>query len=99
MIIAVIVLSIMVVVLGYTTINLLRKNEKQEDILASYLEYLDKISRLIELSSKKVKKLDHKGAFESDDEVGFFFKHIKAIQEVLDEFIIKPIDSKKQDKN
>ena len=32
MILAIIILSILVVVLGYTTINLLRKIEKQEDI-------------------------------------------------------------------
>ena len=44
MIISIIILSVIVVVLGYTTYNLLRKNEKQEDILAGYLDYLDKLS-------------------------------------------------------
>jgi uncharacterized membrane protein YukC len=48
MIIAIIILSIVVVVLGYTTYNLLRKIEKQEDILSGYLDYLDKLSRVIE---------------------------------------------------
>ena len=57
MIILVVVLGIMVVVLGYTTFNLLRKNEKQEDILASYLTYLNKISDIIEMSDKKAKAL------------------------------------------
>ena len=53
MIVLVIVLGIAVVVLGYTTFNLLRKNEKQEDILASYLTYLNKISDIIDASVKK----------------------------------------------
>ena len=38
MITTIIILSIIVVVLGFTTINLLRKNEKQEDILLGYLK-------------------------------------------------------------
>jgi len=36
------VLGVLVVVLGFTTFNLLRKNEKQEDILAGYVTYLDR---------------------------------------------------------
>ena len=91
MIIAIIILSVIVVALGFTTINLLRKSEIQEDILLGYLTYLDNISRLIEVSNEKIKKIDIKGSFEGDDEVGFFFKNIKQIQEVLNDFNIKKI--------
>ena len=42
------ILGVLVVVLGFTTFNLLRKNEKQEDILTSYMEYLDQVSKTIE---------------------------------------------------
>ena len=59
MIITVILLSLLVVILGFTTFNLLRKNEAQEDILASYMTYLNKISDIIEVSNKKIKKLIH----------------------------------------
>ena len=52
MITAIIILSIIVVALGFTTINLLRKNEKQEDILLGYLKYLDNISRVIEVTDE-----------------------------------------------
>lgn len=85
----VILLSLLVVILGYTTFNLLRKNERQEDILTGYMSYLNKISGIIDFSSKKLKEIDHKGHFEADDEVGFFFQEIKQIQEILDEFNIK----------
>ena len=91
MIITIIILSVIVVVLGFTTINLLRKNEKQEDILLGYLKYLDNISRVIEVSDDKIKKTDIKGSFEGDDEVGHFFQTIKQIQEVLNDFNIKKI--------
>ena len=91
MITTIIILSIIVVVLGFTTINLLRKNERQEDILLGYLKYLDNISRVIEVSDDKIKKTDIKGSFEGDDEVGHFFQTIKQIQEVLNDFNIKKI--------
>tara|TARA_R100001244_G_scaffold129397_2_gene100890 strand:- start:207 stop:482 length:276 start_codon:yes stop_codon:yes gene_type:complete len=91
MITTIVILSIIVVVLGFTTINLLRKNEKQEDILIGYLKYLDNISRVIEVSNEKIKKIDIKGSFEGDDEIGYFFKTIKKIQNILNDFNIKKI--------
>jgi len=56
-IVSISVLSVLVVILGFTTINLLRKNEKQEDILAEYLNYLDRLSKTIEASDKKLKEI------------------------------------------
>ena len=79
-------LVIAVCVLGYTTYNLLKKNEKQEDILASYLIYMDQLSKIIEHSDERLKKIDAKGTFKSDDEVGWFFEQIKVIQERLNNF-------------
>ena len=89
MILIITILSITVVVLGYTTFNLLRKNERQEDILASYLTYLNKISDIIDISDKKLKEVDDKGLFEADDEIGWFFGQVKMIQDVLNQFKIK----------
>ena len=91
MITTIIILSVLVIVLGYTTFNLLRKNEKQEDILAGYLDYLDKISRVIEVSDEKLKQIDSRGTFESDDEVGFFFQQIKGLQDILNDFQLKKL--------
>lgn len=91
MIIAIIILSLAVVALGYTTFNLLRKVEKQEDILSSYLTYLDRLSRVVEVSDEKLKQVDARGTFKSDDEVGFFFQQIKGLQDILNEFILKKL--------
>ena len=91
MIIAIIILSVMVVVLGFTTFNLLRKNEKQEDILAGYMTYLNKISDYIENTDKRLKEIDQKETFKSDDEIGFFFEQLKNIQSVLNSFNVRNI--------
>ena len=80
------VLGVLVVVLGFTTFNLLRKNEKQEDILAGYVTYLDQLSRIIELSDEKLKKIDERQIFKSDDEVGFMYEQIKELQRILSNF-------------
>ena len=80
------VLAVLVVVLGYTTFNLLRKNEKQEDILAGYVTYLDQLSRTIELSDEKLKKIDERQIFKSDDEIGFMYEQIKELQRILSNF-------------
>ena len=83
------VLGTLVLILSYTTWNLMRKQERAEDILAGYLDYLDKLSKVIEISEKKIKEVDIKGSFESDDEIGFFFKTIKNLQSILNEFAMK----------
>jgi hypothetical protein len=45
-------LSIAVVILGFTTYNLMKKQEKSEDVLMGYLQYLDRLSRVIEITDK-----------------------------------------------
>ncbi len=90
-----ILLSISVIlccVLGYTTFNLLRKNETAEDILLGYLGYLEKLSQIIEITDEKLQKLDHKGSFKSDDEIGFFFNQVMELQKILNEFNIQNLD-------
>jgi hypothetical protein len=91
MILTIILLSVLVLILGFTTVNLLLKNEKQEDILTGYMTYLNKLSDIIDASDKKLTEIDRKGSFASDDEVGFFFDQIKSIQTLLSAFIIKNI--------
>ena len=90
-ILAITLLSVIVVILLFTTFNLLIKNEKQEDILVEYMKYLNKISQTIEVSDTQLKKLDSLGRFESDDEIGFFFQSIQKIQKILNEFKIKDV--------
>jgi len=89
--ITIISLSVLVVILGYTTYNLLRKNEKQEDIMVSYMEYLSKLDQVIEESDKRLEEIDQKGFFKSDDEIGWFFEQVKALQSILNEFRVQKL--------
>jgi len=82
------VLGCLVVILGFTTFNLLKKNEKQEDILAGYQNYLDSLSRIVEFADEKIKTIDSKGIFKTDDEVGFMYEEIKNLQKILSNFRI-----------
>jgi len=82
----IIILGIMVVILGYTTINLLVKNEKAEDIIVSQQKYISSISEIIKNSEKRIKEIDEKEIFKSDDEIGWFFNELKKIQNILSQY-------------
>ena len=69
--------------------NVVGKNEKAEDIVVGYVGYLDRLSRVIEISDKKLKELDYNGAFKTDDEVGSIFKGVQQIQQILNEFNVR----------
>jgi len=89
MIILTSVLAVIIVILVYTNYNLLKKNEKCEDIIKSYENYMVNLSNTIEFSDQKLKEVDSKGTFNSDDEVGFFFKTLQYLQEQLNNFKVK----------
>ena len=80
------ILGILVVILGYTTFNLLRKNEKAEDIIISQSNFIDKFSQQLDSSEKRLSKIDEKGTFSSDDEIGWFFNEVKQLQNDLSRF-------------
>jgi peptidoglycan hydrolase CwlO-like protein len=86
MIETIIILGIMVVILGYTTINLLVKNEKAEDIIVSQQKYISSISEVIKNSEERIKEIDEKEIFKSDDEIGWFFNELKKIQNILSQY-------------
>ena len=70
-------------VAGYLII---RKNSKLEKALIEQQQYIDAISIVIEDSANTIQELDNRGAFEADDEVGTFFRNLKEIQNVLNQF-------------
>ena len=82
------VLGLLVVIFGYTTFNLLRKNEKAEDIIISQNTFIENISSQIDKSQKRLEEIDEKGTFQGDDEIGWFFNEVKIIQNDLSRFKI-----------
>jgi hypothetical protein len=75
-----------ILVAGYLLIS---KNNKLERALVNQQQYIDAISIIIEDSNNTIQELDNRGAFEADDEVGTFFRNIKEIQTVLNQFNTK----------
>ena len=64
-----------------------------------YEDFIIKIQQMIEYSTERMKLVDSKGTFESDDEVGFFFKQLKDIQFLLNDiFETEEIDNAKTKK-
>ena len=83
------ILGILILVLGFTTWNLLRKVEKSEDLIIKYDNYITEFSKQIEASDKRLNEIDMKGMFRSDDEIGWFFEQIKVIQDGISKFKIQ----------
>ena len=74
--------------LVYIIRNLMVKVEKYEDVTLDQTQYLQNISNLIGDSKKHLNKLDERGVFQSDDEVGYFFKQMKLVQKELDRYML-----------
>ncbi len=89
MMLTIIILLLLVVTLCYVSYNLLKKNEAYEDIIKLYENHITNVSNTIKFSDEKLKEIDTKGSFEGDDEVGFFFKTLKFLQDELNNFKLK----------
>ena len=77
-----IILAIIITASFFIIRNLIIKNERLED-------FISKQSEAIEACDKRLKQIDDKGIFYADDQIGFFFKEVKKIQEALNEFTLK----------
>lgn len=86
MIVTIILLSLTTITLGYTTWNLLRKNEAQEDVVEEQETTISEIASRIDSSMARMKEIDRLGSFEADDETGFVFKQMYEIISQLEEY-------------
>ena len=84
-----IILAVVIVASFFITRNLILRNEKMEDMLEDYESFITKQSEAIDLCDKRLKDIDDKGIFYADDEIGWFFKEVKNIQEAINEFRLK----------
>jgi hypothetical protein len=94
MILSIILLAILLGISVYINYNLFKRTEQLEQTYDSLVdEYETLYQKMVEFedviknSNQKLKEIDYRGAFESDDEVGFFFKELKGIQEEINEFL------------
>ena len=77
-----IILAVVITASFFIIRNLIKQTERLED-------FITKQSEAIVACDVRLKQLDQKGSFHSDDEIGFFFKEVERIQEALNEFTLK----------
>lgn len=87
-------LCFLIIVAFFVIINLVKKVERYEDYIkqcedtiVTLKERIAGLYREVREGRDYLKSLDNIGAFESDDEVGYFFKQLKSIQEALESFV------------
>jgi len=74
-------LTILLFLISVVTSTLLFYSLKR---ITQYEEFILQIQQVIKFSTDKMKLVDSKGHYESDDETGFFFEQLKQIQLALD---------------
>lgn len=82
----ILILSILLAVAIFIIWNLNNKVVRQEEVIEYQVDYLRRVSYLIQESNVYVNKLDEKGIFRADDEVGTFFNFMKEIQDNINTF-------------
>ena len=84
MIITIIILWLAFASTLFIIYNLLRKYEQSEEYIENLETWVTMFSKTITDMNREIKKIDTKGSFSSDDEVGYFFKELKTIIRKLD---------------
>ena len=77
------ILGFVIIVLGFTTWNLLMKNEKAEDLINEHETLISELTSSVIKIDEVITQLDSSGAFENDDEIGTFFEQIKSMRDTL----------------
>ena len=80
-----IVFGILAIFFAVTTFYSLRRINTYEDLLVEISDKTDFINN-------QLKQIDHKGTFESDDEVGFFFTELKELNSILNNIFDSEVD-------
>ena len=76
------ILTMIFIIMLFVLRNVLKKNEFMEDFIIRQDTAINNIST-------RLKTIDEKGIFESDDQIGWFWDAMKEIKEALDEFKLR----------
>jgi|TARA_B110000914_G_scaffold35837_1_gene28759 predicted PurR-regulated permease PerM len=83
MIITIILLALALIGSIFVIYNLLDKFEQSEEYIENLESWVNRFAKSINGMQSRMSEIDKKGTFESDDEVGYFFKELKTIMEQL----------------
>jgi len=79
MIITIIILTLALIGSLFANYNLLKNYEQSEEYVENLETWVNQFSKTITDMNQELKKIDNKGSFEADDEVGYFYKELKRI--------------------
>jgi phage pi2 protein 07 len=80
---SILITTILIILIVYAIPNILKKYEKLESESESKNIWTYNFKQTVDFLNKKIKEIDSKGSFASDDEVGIFFTELKNMQELL----------------
>ena len=75
------ILTILFFLIGVASTTLLYFSLRR---INQYENLITEFQQIITFSTEKMKQVDARGHYESDDETGFFFEQLKDIQNLLD---------------
>jgi hypothetical protein len=91
MIYIIVILNILLIASGYVIYNLFNKVEVLETLAEQHSDYLVRLNDMVEISTKRLKEIDDKGAFSSDDEIGWFFTYVDQVQSLLKQYVTENV--------
>ena len=74
-----IIFNVLLIIRG---INFVKQNEKLNDLMQDYIERELKTEITLDSMLEKMREIDLRGSFESDDEVGSVFNQLKELIEI-----------------
>jgi uncharacterized FlaG/YvyC family protein len=83
MIVTIILLALALIGSLYANYNLLKNYEQSEEYISNLETWFVQFSKTVTDMNREMEKIDKKGSFSSDDEVGYFFKQLKKIIQQL----------------
>lgn len=92
------IILLVIVIIGacsYGIYNLLIKVEKYEDIIQTQDTILSTLKEEVLRASSKLKEHDTRGHYNSDDDLGAYFKTLLEVDRVLSEYIEESIIDEK----
>jgi hypothetical protein len=98
MIYIIIIISVLLIAALYVIYNLFRKVEVLETLAEKHSDYLVRLNDMVSVSTKRLDEIDDKGAFSSDDEIGWFFTYVKQVQDLLKQYVTDNVVDLNDDK-
>lgn len=81
-------LIVCLIILAYASINLLKKNEKFEEIIELQENYILSVNTLTQAFIEKLDEVDPNGVFKSDDEIGYYYRQLSLMKNSFKTYLI-----------